>query len=248
MISDTSNAAVVPPDANPPDDDGDALIARDGDGHGYEVTEPLRPELEPGTSITYKPDRWCAKCQQARASKRCVMCRSVTVPNTVNAGEPQVLDPAELARRDLAQLELERGYAAAPDVGQGDELEPPAAPPQRRPYVRDVSAPRSRNDSRNPPRVREEKRVMANPQRRHQRDYDDEGRSYGGSRGRVRTPAEELDSLWASAKVDEPKWVEFAAGFAAGGASPQEAANMADDLYAELIARQAFAVQGINRR
>lgn len=236
MTNENTAAAVAPPETDPDD-------ALELEGQQFVLTEPLRPELEPGTSITYKPDRWCASCKEARASKRCVVCRAVTVPNTVNAGQPQVLDPAELARRDLAQLELEQGALAGIDE---DDREPERAP--RRPYVRDVSAPR-RNDSRAVnPRARQQERPPMKPQQRYQRDYEEDGRQYGGSRGRVTTPQEQLDVLWSKANVDQAKWCEMAAGFAAGGASPQEAANMADELYAELIARQQFAVQGPSGR
>jgi hypothetical protein len=237
MQTEHSTAAIAPPDSDPDEQ-------LELEGQQFVLTEPLRPELEPGTSVTYKPDRWCAACQEARASKRCVVCRAVTVPNTVNAGQPQVMDPAELARRDLAQLELEQGALAGIDDDR--EPEPERAP--RRPYVRDVSAPRAPQDSRFNPRARQQERPPMKPQQRYQRDYDDEGRQYGGTRGRVTTPQEQLDTLWVKAIVDEVKWSSFAAGFAAGGASPLEAANMADDLYAELIARQAFAVQGPQKR
>lgn len=79
---------------------------------GYVPVEPMRPDLKPGESITYVPDRYCVKCQQARGIRRCPICGSETV-----------------LREDLGQVVLpELPPGAALNVELKTQIDAPALP------------------------------------------------------------------------------------------------------------------------
>ncbi|HKY36461.1 MAG TPA: hypothetical protein VJN18_11010, partial [Polyangiaceae bacterium] len=56
---------------------------------GYTMVEPARPDLKPGESVTYVPDRYCVKCQQPRGIRKCSICGSPTVLRS-DLGEVQL--------------------------------------------------------------------------------------------------------------------------------------------------------------
>ena len=70
---------------------------------GYTMVEAMRPDLKPGESITYVPDRYCQKCQQPRGIKKCSICGRETV-----------------LREDLGEVVL-------PDLPAGASLDLPLA-------------------------------------------------------------------------------------------------------------------------
>lgn len=117
---------------------------------GYRVVEPLRPDLRPGESVTWVPEQYCQRCNQARGTKKCPICGDLTVERSSVA---EVNLPDMPAGAALA-LELEHGgqleestavqpvgrrvlaEAPPPDDGdfdppgeQPDADPPPAAPP-----------------------------------------------------------------------------------------------------------------------
>lgn len=89
-----------------------------------------------------------------------------------------------------------------------------------------------------------------------QRTYDERGREVqtmgGGPRRGQLTAEDQLVQFWGNAKVDLSVWSQFASAFAAhpgvvnsetGLPDPQLAADLADQLYVELIQRQGLAGQ-----
>lgn len=102
-------------------DEGEQLERHDG----YRVVEAMRPDLRPGESVTYVPDRYCEKCQQPRGIKRCSICGSDTV-----------------LRADLGTVQLpDLPPGAALDLGLETNATPPAAAPRAQRQLIDVTPP-----------------------------------------------------------------------------------------------------------
>jgi hypothetical protein len=81
-------------------------------------------------------------------------------------------------------------------------------------------------------------------QREIQRELDDGGREVQrtlGRNGRRKSIEDELVGLWEGAKLNLDHWVQMASGFAQAGKTPADAADLADELYMELIRRQRLA-------
>jgi len=69
-------------------------------GQAVRVNEPMRPDLLPGQSVTYAPDRWCEACSQARGTTRCSICGGSTVLKS------------ELGALDAVPLDFDRPLGA----------------------------------------------------------------------------------------------------------------------------------------
>ena len=77
-----------------------------------------------------------------------------------------------------------------------------------------------------------------------ERELDADGREVQrtlGRNGRKRSIEDELINLWEGAKLNLDHWVQMSCAFAQAGKSPEEAADLADSLYMELIRRQRLA-------
>ena len=77
-----------------------------------------------------------------------------------------------------------------------------------------------------------------------ERELDADGREVQrtlGRNGRKRSIEDELIGLWEAAKIDLGQWVSMANAYAMNGKTPEEAADLADSLYMELIRRQRLA-------
>lgn len=74
------------------------------------------------------------------------------------------------------------------------------------------------------------------------RQPEQQQRGTNGSRKGGKTTEDAYASLWATGKIDKPTWIKFAAGAVVGAQEASDAANMADELYMEMMDREALAV------
>lgn len=103
----------APSDAPPPRARTIAEVARQ---NGYRVNAPARPDLQPGESVTTVPDRWCPNCQQARAGRKCGVCRTICTRRV------EIEDAEEYERGALVSVR-DPGRSFFARAGDGGSLE-----------------------------------------------------------------------------------------------------------------------------
>lgn len=90
----------------------------DETGRAHAITEPARPDLKPGETVTYAPDRYCLACEQARGTRRCPVCGGAT------------LTEAEVAAAAAVPVHFDRPMGVLPPVdlladdADDDDMEP----------------------------------------------------------------------------------------------------------------------------
>lgn len=227
---------------------------------GMRVNEPLRPDLQPGETVTTTPERWCPNCETARAGRKCPVCRALTLaeapePEPEEEDDPEEEERFERMEQTRAELEQRRGGAVAGAHRDTSRWDPPRPRVQAEPTME-----RSTRLQRTPPanRGRQERFVMQ--QRRRQRasaqggyqdgDFDDMGRvvqitrGRGAGRGNRGMPAEQrLANMWVNGQIDLEVWSKlYAATITATGAQNEAeieyAAQLTDAAYLEIISRQ----------
>lgn len=230
------------------------------DGQRLRIAEPLRPDLAPGDTAMVVPDRYCDKCQEARGSRRCPQCRSLTRPNDINAGEDMSVEALEEAAARVPVRFGARGgrnvrMPIDDDEGFDDDEPFEAAPaPAPRPSSRfgrgpvQLDAPRQER-ARAPTRAERNDRMRGNNQRNRHQDYEDDRDAGYVTTRRQKSPLDQLDALRELANVNDDHWVAMQNAWIASGVcldekgnpSPEMAADLADHSYAQLIERQQMA-------
>lgn len=120
-----------------------AEIANGGKHDGYTMVEAMRPDLRPGESITYVPDRYCVKCQQPRGIKKCSICGGETVLRE-DLGEITLPDLPPGAALDLPMSTTDQPPPGAPALPAStrlvlDDATPPPDPEIDQLLARDAS-------------------------------------------------------------------------------------------------------------
>lgn len=123
-------------------------------GQELRVNAPMRPDLKPGETVTYAPDRWCEACSQARGTRLCPICGGQTVLKSelspvdavpLSFERPMSVSlPADPGALELEQLEqddeplsdeevrgavreaLDEGRLVMPDAAELEQLEHPS--------------------------------------------------------------------------------------------------------------------------